>query len=95
MMVYTVQEETERGVLTQTYEGFCKAMMHECVEHELRLPPAEAKYLGLVMWEDSISPWWLADDKLAVEELQRLYRTMPGVDAKITLVPISSIQRSV
>jgi hypothetical protein len=89
-MVYTVEED---GKL-QTYEGFCKALMHLSVEHELNLPPKEARFLGLVMWEDSICPWWLENGTLAVEELQRLYRAFPGVDAQIHLVPVSSLRRS-
>lgn len=94
-MVYTVEETVEGGrILTQTYEGFCKAFIHESVPHELKLPPADAKFLGLIMWEDSISPWWLENNGLAVEELQRLHRTMPGIDAKINLIPVDSIIRS-
>ncbi len=93
-MIYTVEEHTDRGIKTQTYEGFMKCFEHENCPHELQLPPKGAKFLGLILWEDSISPWWLENDGMALEELQRMYRSLPGVEAKVCLIPITSIERS-
>lgn len=88
-LIYTVEEVEEVGVKKQTYEGFvCASAL--CLDHGCNfinikpsLRPPEAKYLGIVTWEDTVNLYWLENNDMAVEEIKRLWRMNPGVDVDV------------
>lgn len=88
-LLYTVIEETTEGEKTQTYEGFCVAaplcLDHGCsfLKVKPEQKPPEARYLGIVVWEDTVTLYWLEDKALSVEEIKRMWRMQPGIDVEV------------